>query len=60
MRALEMRAVLDELTLGNRDVPSQLLDPGAPAAFANAIGQTLASAFGLPVCEPPPRSRRRR
>lgn len=33
----------------NRDVYSQLLDPGALAAFANAIGQTLASAFGMPV-----------
>ncbi|MFI9502883.1 lipase family protein [Nocardia sp. NPDC052566] len=34
---------------GNRDVYSQLLDPGALALFANAIGQTLASAFGMPV-----------
>ncbi|WP_167475940.1 lipase family protein [Nocardia arthritidis] len=33
----------------NRDVPTELLDPGALAAFANTIGQTLASAFGLPV-----------
>lgn len=33
----------------NRDVASQILDPGAFAAFANAIGQTLASALGMPV-----------
>ncbi|MEU0870220.1 lipase family protein [Nocardia brasiliensis] len=33
----------------NRDVPLQILDPGAAAAFANAIGQTLASALGMPV-----------
>ncbi|MBF6180939.1 lipase family protein [Nocardia otitidiscaviarum] len=33
----------------NRDVVTQLLDPGALAAFANAIGQTLASALGMPV-----------
>ncbi|MFD6159221.1 lipase family protein [Nocardia sp. NPDC060256] len=33
----------------NRDVPLQILDPGAFAAFANAIGQTLASALGMPV-----------
>ncbi|GAA5077353.1 lipase family protein [Nocardia iowensis] len=33
----------------NRDVPSQILDPGAFATFANAIGQTLASALGMPV-----------
>lgn len=33
----------------NRDVPSMILDPGALAAFANTIGQTLASALGMPV-----------
>ncbi|PXX57929.1 triacylglycerol lipase [Nocardia tenerifensis] len=33
----------------NRDVPLQILDPGAAAAFANAVGQTLASALGMPV-----------
>ncbi|MFI6166953.1 lipase family protein [Nocardia sp. NPDC051052] len=33
----------------NRDVPLQILDPGAFAAFASAIGQTLASALGMPV-----------
>ncbi|WP_282784657.1 MULTISPECIES: lipase family protein [unclassified Nocardia] len=33
----------------NRDVVTQLLDPGALAAFADAIGQTLASALGMPV-----------
>lgn len=33
----------------NRDVASQILDPGAFDAFVNAIGQTLASALGMPV-----------
>ncbi|WP_433655878.1 lipase family protein [Nocardia sp. CA-128927] len=33
----------------NRDVPLQILDPGAAATVANAIGQTLASALGMPV-----------
>ncbi|MCP2278690.1 lipase family protein [Nocardia amikacinitolerans] len=33
----------------NRDVASQILDPGALAAFVGAIGQTLASALGVPV-----------
>ncbi|WP_084655151.1 lipase family protein [Nocardia altamirensis] len=33
----------------NRDVPLQILDPGAAAAFANAVGQTLASLLGMPV-----------
>ncbi|MBF6331494.1 lipase family protein [Nocardia transvalensis] len=33
----------------NRDVLTQFADPGAVAAFANAIGQTLASALGMPV-----------
>lgn len=33
----------------NRDVPSQILDPGAIAVFGNAIGQTLASALGMPI-----------
>ncbi|WP_458688593.1 lipase family protein [Nocardia tengchongensis] len=33
----------------NRDVYSGILDPGAIAAFVNTIGQTLASALGMPV-----------
>ncbi|MEC3953361.1 lipase family protein [Nocardia sp. CDC153] len=33
----------------NRDVYSGILDPGAIGAFVNAIGQTLASALGMPV-----------
>lgn len=33
----------------NRDVYSGILDPGALGAFVNAIGQTLASALGMPV-----------
>ncbi|MFF3223613.1 lipase family protein [Nocardia suismassiliense] len=33
----------------NRDVPLQILDPGAFAAVVNALGQTLASALGMPV-----------
>ncbi|QLY28996.1 lipase family protein [Nocardia huaxiensis] len=33
----------------NRDVLSTILDPGALPAFINAIGQTLASALGMPV-----------
>ncbi|WP_067691556.1 lipase family protein [Nocardia jejuensis] len=33
----------------NRDVYSQILDPGAIGFFANAVGQTLASALGMPV-----------
>ncbi|MFI6866314.1 lipase family protein [Nocardia sp. NPDC050406] len=33
----------------NRDVWSQILDPGAIGTFANTIGQTLASALGMPV-----------
>ncbi len=33
----------------NRDVPSQILDPGAIRVFGNAIGQTLASALGMPI-----------
>ncbi|MGW0251511.1 lipase family protein [Nocardia goodfellowii] len=33
----------------NRDVPTQLTDPGALAAFVAAIGQTLASALGMPI-----------
>ncbi|WP_067545054.1 lipase family protein [Nocardia crassostreae] len=33
----------------NRDVITSLLDPGALAAFADTIGQTLASALGMPV-----------
>ncbi|RDI63767.1 lipase family protein [Nocardia pseudobrasiliensis] len=33
----------------NRDVPTELTDPGAIAAFVNVIGQTLASALGMPV-----------
>ncbi|MEU8899702.1 lipase family protein [Nocardia sp. NPDC048505] len=33
----------------NRDVLTQLTDPGALAAFVNAIGQTLASALGMPI-----------
>ncbi|WP_405493691.1 lipase family protein [Nocardia sp. NBC_00511] len=33
----------------NRDVYSGILDPGAVGTFVNAIGQTLASALGMPV-----------
>jgi triacylglycerol lipase len=33
----------------NRDVPTELLDPGAVAAFASTIGGTLAAALGMPV-----------
>ncbi|WP_228538165.1 lipase family protein [Nocardia sp. XZ_19_385] len=33
----------------NRDVPLQILDPGAFAAVVHALGQTLASALGMPV-----------
>ncbi|MFC9994217.1 lipase family protein [Nocardia sp. NPDC127526] len=33
----------------NRDVITSLLDPGAIGAFVNTIGQTLASALGMPV-----------
>ncbi|MFI1912689.1 lipase family protein [Nocardia sp. NPDC020380] len=33
----------------NRDVPSEITDPGAIGTFVNAIGQTLASALGMPV-----------
>ncbi|MFF0636382.1 lipase family protein [Nocardia sp. NPDC004151] len=33
----------------NRDVHSGILDPGAVGAFVNTIGQTLASALGMPV-----------
>ncbi|WP_280383975.1 lipase family protein [Nocardia wallacei] len=33
----------------NRDVPSQILDPGALGTFVDAVGQTLASALGIPV-----------
>ncbi|WKG10285.1 lipase family protein [Nocardia sp. PE-7] len=33
----------------SRDVYSQILDPGAFDAFVNALGQTLASALGMPV-----------
>ncbi|RLP32120.1 lipase family protein [Nocardia seriolae] len=33
----------------NRDVYSGLLDPGAIATFVDVIGQTLASALGMPV-----------
>ncbi|NNH75141.1 lipase [Nocardia uniformis] len=33
----------------NRDVLSMILDPGALDTFANTIGQTLASALGMPV-----------
>ncbi|WP_330179947.1 lipase family protein [Nocardia sp. NBC_01503] len=32
-----------------RDVPTEFLDPGAIAAFVQAIGGTLASALGMPV-----------
>ncbi|MFB8002454.1 lipase family protein [Nocardia sp. NPDC056000] len=32
-----------------RDVPTEITDPGAFAAFANAIGGTLAAALGMPV-----------
>ncbi|MFE3194011.1 lipase family protein [Nocardia sp. NPDC059240] len=33
----------------NRDVYSGILDPGAIGTFVNVIGQTLASALGMPV-----------
>ncbi|MFE9576545.1 lipase family protein [Nocardia sp. NPDC006044] len=33
----------------NRDVPLQILDPGAFNAVVNTLGQTLASALGMPV-----------
>ncbi|AFU03556.1 lipase family protein [Nocardia brasiliensis] len=33
----------------NRDVPLQILDPGAAGMVVNALGQTLASALGMPV-----------
>ncbi|MGF0315024.1 hypothetical protein [Nocardia fluminea] len=33
----------------NRDVYSQILDPGAFDAFVGALGRTLASALGMPV-----------
>ncbi|WP_280449981.1 hypothetical protein [Nocardia brasiliensis] len=33
----------------SRDVLSAIADPGAIATFANAIGQNLASALGMPV-----------
>ncbi|MVU78132.1 lipase [Nocardia sp. ET3-3] len=33
----------------NRDVYTGLLDPGSIQFFANAIGQTLASALGIPI-----------
>ncbi|WP_334024368.1 lipase family protein [Nocardia terpenica] len=33
----------------NRDVPSEILDPGAIGTFVNTIGQTLASALGIPI-----------
>ncbi|MBF6126214.1 lipase family protein [Nocardia brasiliensis] len=44
-----LNGVLAPEGCSNRDVPLQILDPGAAAAFANAIGQTLASALGMPV-----------
>ncbi|OCF87332.1 lipase family protein [Nocardia brasiliensis] len=33
----------------NRDVPTQLADPGAITTAVDALGQTLAAALGLPV-----------
>ncbi|WP_405165322.1 lipase family protein [Nocardia sp. NBC_01499] len=33
----------------NRDVPSEILDPGAIGAVVNTIGGVLASALGMPV-----------